>query len=113
MQRRGRPGDAARSSCEAARAAGATLVGRAALGLSWLRLDGLADDVAVARIRELRERLAPAYVTVLDAPAAVREAVDPWGPVDPVRLALMRSVKARFDPTGACRPGSSLEDSES
>jgi glycolate oxidase FAD binding subunit len=90
---------------EAARAMGATLVGRAALGLSWLRLDGLADDVAVARIRELRERLAPASVTVLDAPAAVREAVDPWGPVDPARLALMRSVKARFDPTGACAPG--------
>jgi glycolate oxidase FAD binding subunit len=90
---------------EAARAAGATLVGRAALGLSWLRLDGMADDVAAARVTELRERLAPASVTVTDAPAAVREAVDPWGPVDPARLALMRSVKARFDPTGACAPG--------
>jgi glycolate oxidase FAD binding subunit len=44
-------------------------------------------------------------VIVTDAPAAVREAVDPWGPVDPARLALMRSVKARFDPTGACAPG--------
>ena len=55
--------------------------------------------------RELRERLAPASVTVTDAPAAVREAVDPWGPVDPARLALMRSVKARFDPTARCAPG--------
>jgi glycolate oxidase FAD binding subunit len=90
---------------EAARAAGATLVGRAALGLAWLRLDGMADDAAAARVTELRERLAPASVTVTDAPAAVREAVDPWGPVDPARLALMRSVKARFDPTGACAPG--------
>ena len=45
---------------EAAQAAGATLVGRAALGLSWLRLDGLSDDDAVARVTELRERLAPA-----------------------------------------------------
>jgi glycolate oxidase FAD binding subunit len=90
---------------EAARAAGATLVGRAALGLSWLRLDGMADDAAAARVTELREWLAPGSVTVTDAPAAVREAVDPWGPVDPARLALMRSVKARFDPTGACAPG--------
>ncbi len=57
------------------------------------------------RIRALREELAPASVTVLDAPAAVREAVDPWGPIDPGRLALQRSLKARFDPTGACAPG--------
>jgi len=90
---------------EAARAAQATVVGRAALGLSWLRLDGLDDATARARIGELREALAPHPVTVLDAPAAVREAVDPWGPVDPVHLALLRSVKARFDPTGACAPG--------
>ena len=88
-----------------ARDAGATLVGRAGLGLSWLRLDGLADATAVARVQELREALAPAPVVVLDAPAAVRDAVDPWGPADPVHLALLRSVKARFDPTGACAPG--------
>jgi glycolate oxidase FAD binding subunit len=41
---------------------------------------------------------------VLDAPAEVRAAVDPWGertgPVD-----LMRKVKARFDPAGVCAPG--------
>jgi glycolate oxidase FAD binding subunit len=90
---------------EAARTANATLVGRAGHGLSWLRLDGLDDATAIARIGELRGALAPFPVTVLDAPAAVREAVDPWGPVDPVHLALLRSVKARFDPTGACAPG--------
>jgi glycolate oxidase FAD binding subunit len=90
---------------EAARSAQATLVGRAGHGLSWLRLDGLDHATAIARIGELRGALAPFPVTVLDAPAAVREAVDPWGPVDPVHLALLRSVKARFDPTGACAPG--------
>jgi glycolate oxidase FAD binding subunit len=42
---------------------------------------------------------------VLDAPAAVRAAADPWGPVEPGRLALLRSVKARFDPTGALARG--------
>jgi glycolate oxidase FAD binding subunit len=89
----------------AARDAGATLVGRAGLGLSWLRLDALDDATAVARVQALREALEPAPVVVLDAPAAVRDAVDPWGPVEPVHLALLRSVKARFDPTGACAPG--------
>jgi glycolate oxidase FAD binding subunit len=96
---------ALREVLEAARDVDATLVGRAALGLAWLRLDGLADDEAVARIAALRERLDPAAVTVLDAPAAVRAAIDPWGPVDPGRLALLRSVKARFDPTGALARG--------
>jgi len=90
---------------QAARDVGATLVGRAGLGLSWLRLDGLDDATAVARIAALRERLAPASAVVLDAPLAVREAIDPWGDVDPARLALQRSVKARFDPTGTCAPG--------
>jgi glycolate oxidase FAD binding subunit len=90
---------------EAARAAGATVVGRAALGISWLRLDGIDDATAVARIAQLRDVLAPASVVVLDAPGAVREALDPWGPIDPGRLALLRSVKARFDPTGTCAPG--------
>jgi glycolate oxidase FAD binding subunit len=94
-----------REVLEAAREAGATVVGRAALGLSWLRLDGRDDATAIARVQALRERLADAHVSVLDAPGAVREAVDPWGPVDPARLALLRSVKARFDPTGACAPG--------
>ncbi len=94
-----------RGVLEAASRAGATLVGRAGLGLSWLRLDGMDDAAAIDRVRALRKELAPASVTVLDAPAAVREAVDPWGPVDPGRLALQRSVKARFDPTGACAPG--------
>jgi glycolate oxidase FAD binding subunit len=96
---------ALRTVLEAARDAGATVVGRAALGLSWLRLDGLDDATAIARVEALRRDLAPASVTVLDAPAAVREALDPWGPVDPARLALLRSVKARFDPTGACARG--------
>jgi FAD/FMN-containing dehydrogenase len=32
-------------------------------------------------------------------------ALDPWGPVDEVRLALMRRVKQRFDPRGICNPG--------
>jgi glycolate dehydrogenase FAD-binding subunit len=40
---------------------------------------------------------------VLAAPAGLRERLDIWGPVG--GLELMRSVKARFDPTGVFAPG--------
>jgi glycolate oxidase FAD binding subunit len=89
----------------AAATAGADLVGRAGLGLSWLRMEGLEDVAAAERVAELRAALHPSPVVVLDAPAAVREAVDPWGPIEPAHLALLRSVKVRFDPTGTCAPG--------
>jgi len=89
----------------AARDGGFTLVGRAALGLSWLALEDVAPEEAVTRVRALRERVAPASAVVLDAPDAVRERLDPWGPVDPGRLELMRRVKARFDPAGILNPG--------
>jgi glycolate oxidase FAD binding subunit len=89
----------------AAREGGFALVGRAALGLSWLRLDGAAPEDALARVAALRERVAPSSAVVLDAPDAVRAGLDPWGPVDPARLELMRRVKARFDPAGILNPG--------
>jgi glycolate oxidase FAD binding subunit len=78
---------------------GGTMVARAGLGLTWIQL-----EPTVAAIEELRRRLAPAPCVVLDAPAEVRAALDPWGgetgPVD-----LMGKVKARFDPAGICAPG--------
>jgi hypothetical protein len=86
---------------EAACDAGARAVGRGALGLLWVTL----PDADPEAVRALRARLAPAACVVLDAPVAVREAVDPWGDVDPGLLALMRSVKARFDPLATCNPG--------
>lgn len=74
-------------------------VARAALGLAWVTLP------EPAAVEELRARLAPAPCVVLDAPQAARASLDPWGPVDAGRLALMRRLKARFDPQGACNPG--------
>jgi FAD/FMN-containing dehydrogenase len=41
---------------------------------------------------------------LLDAPAELRAAVDPWG-VDGPAVALARRVKQRFDPAGVCNPG--------
>jgi glycolate oxidase FAD binding subunit len=73
----------------AADACGGTLVGRVALGSSFIELDPGA-------VSQLRERLAPAHVRAED---------DPWGPVQPAALELMRRIKERFDPSGTCNPG--------
>jgi glycolate oxidase FAD binding subunit len=86
----------------AARDAGARVVGRAALGLSWLTFEG--DDLP-ARIEAVRAALAPHACTVLDAPEAVRGEIEPWPTVEPGALAVMRRVKERFDPARLFRPG--------
>jgi glycolate oxidase FAD binding subunit len=83
----------------AAEACGATLVGRAALGLTFAEV----DPDAVTR---LREELAPGTVaTLLDAPEALRAQIDPWGAAERPAVALMRRVKQRFDPAGTCNRG--------
>jgi FAD/FMN-containing dehydrogenase len=76
-------------------------VARAGLGLVWITL----PDASAEAVRELRARLAPAPCVVLDAPEALRAEVDPWGEVGSGELELMRRVKARFDPHGACNAG--------
>ena len=79
--------------------AGGTLVGRAALGTSYI-------EIAPDSISALCEALPPTAVTVLlDAPAALRDSFDPWGAAEGPALELMRRVKPRFDPAGACNPG--------
>jgi glycolate oxidase FAD binding subunit len=76
-----------------------TLVGRAALGSSYIELDPEA-------VEPLRAGLpAGAVGVVLDAPASSRATLDPWGAITPNALELMRRVKQRFDPVGACNPG--------
>jgi FAD/FMN-containing dehydrogenase len=42
---------------------------------------------------------------VLDSPLELRTAEDPWGVSEGPELTLMRRVKQRFDPAGACNPG--------
>jgi glycolate oxidase FAD binding subunit len=82
---------------------GASMIGRAGLGLSWMTL-GQADIPAlVSNIEEVRRRLHPFPCVVLDAPLEVREKVDVWGDDRPAPL--MRRVKARFDGPGVCNPG--------
>jgi glycolate oxidase FAD binding subunit len=83
----------------AAEAAAGTLVGRVALGTSYVEV---APD---ARARFEQALPAGARSIVLDAPAEVRRQLDPWGSVDAASLELMRRIKARFDPAHACNPG--------
>lgn len=100
----GRPTGLA-GACDAAQIAGATLVGRAALGLWWIELPTAAPGELVSAIARLRKVLAPAPCVVLDAPAHVRAHLDPWDHVEDPAVVLMRRVKQRFDPTCTCNPG--------
>ena len=86
----------------AAQAVGASLVGRAGLGLSWMTLDGDVGELA-ANVEEVRRRLRPFACVVLDAPTELKEKVEVWGEDEVAPL--MRSLKARFDPHGVCNPG--------
>ncbi|HEX2054261.1 MAG TPA: FAD-binding oxidoreductase [Actinomycetota bacterium] len=89
----------------AADSIGAAAVGRAGLGLAWLRLEQPGPAEAAASVEDLRSRLAPRPVVVLDAPAEIREKIDVWGSQPESLLALTRRVKDRFDPSGVCNRG--------
>jgi hypothetical protein len=77
-----------------------TLVGRAALGISFVELEPAAVDGLVATLPT------GAHVVLLDAPGELRAQCDVWGaPTGAGGLELMRRVKARFDPAHVCNPG--------
>jgi glycolate oxidase FAD binding subunit len=82
----------------AAERRGAALVGRAGIGVHWLR-------ASTESVLDLRRDLAPFPCVLQDAPAALRAEIDPWDVDDPALLALSRRVKERFDPAGTCSPG--------
>jgi glycolate oxidase FAD binding subunit len=83
----------------AADASDGTLVGRAALGTSYL-------EVAPNAVATLREALPPtARAVLLDGPASLRTGGESWGAQPGSELELMRRVKDRFDPAHTCNPG--------
>ena len=106
-RRRGRSGGrptSLRLVLESAREAGATLVGRARSACRGCASTARpttpprpASASCASGLRPPRSRSR--------TPRPPCEDPSPWGPVDPARLALMSSVKDRFDPTGACAPG--------
>ena len=81
------------------------LVGRASLGVLYLRLDG--DAEAQARlVMELRGRLpiGRGSAMIMRGAPHLKSLVDVWGPIGD-GLRIMREVKRRFDPTGILNPG--------
>ncbi len=83
-----------------AAAAGATVVSRAVLGLSWIALEP-GDDLA-ERVRTIRSALAPRACTVLDGAPRI---ADPWPDAGGAQV-VMERLKARFDPARIFLPGS-------
>jgi len=87
--------------------AGGLVTGCARLGLFRVVLTGAEVEAAARLVTTLREAVAPVEGSVIvhAGPRALRERVDPWGPVAPEVLALLRAVKATFDPAGVLNPG--------
>ncbi|MDR7301189.1 FAD-binding oxidoreductase [Haloactinomyces albus] len=82
--------------------------GSAGLGVVHARVPEDAEPAAVAElVRGLRAVTAAhgGYAVVVCASAAVRAAVDVWGPVADGALALMRRTKDQFDPERLLSPG--------
>jgi glycolate oxidase FAD binding subunit len=94
----GRPTDLP-AVIRAADANGATVVSRAALGLSWLAF-APGEDLA-ERVTAVRQALAPRACTVLDGAGRVS---DPWPDAGGAQV-VMERLKARFDPARIFRPG--------
>lgn len=70
--------------------------------------DGLpAADWLSGAVSGLRAALAAegGSLVVERAPRALKDTVDVWGPVAPEALAIMRRLKAEFDPGGVLNPG--------
>jgi len=84
---------------------GAAVVGRAAHGVSWMKLGPRSDAELVESVASLRRELAPSPCAVLDAPEAIRERIDAFGLEAAPERALMSSVKNRLDPLDGCNPG--------
>ena len=80
------------------------LRGAAGIGVLHAEVPESTDPAAVADlVGDLRARCD--YAVLLQAPQEVRAVVDPWGPIDPGVLTLMRRTKDQFDPGHRLAPG--------
>jgi glycolate oxidase FAD binding subunit len=81
--------------------------GCAALGTFRIVLRDARPEPAARLVHGLREFVGPrgGSATIRGGPRAVREAIDPWGPVADGALSLMRELKRAFDPTAMLNPG--------
>jgi glycolate oxidase FAD binding subunit len=85
----------------------AAISAHAGLGVWHVALDHAAADSVAALVPLLRDALADhgGYVVITGGPVEVRRRVDPWGPIADDALAVMRSIKATFDPERRLNPG--------
>ncbi len=87
----------------------ARMMAEAGNGVLRSRLEGSlsAEEWDQRVIVTLREQVASegGSVVVEAAPRALKESLDVWGPADPGALAIMKRLKAEFDPRGILNPG--------
>jgi len=84
-------------------------VGEAGNGILRAAVEGSVSPATWAReiVAPLREALAAegGSLVVERAPLYLKSAADVWGPIPESALAVMRRLKAEFDPRGVLNPG--------
>ena len=85
----------------------AALAGCAALGTLDVMLPAPPTPEATRIVDRMRQGVAAlgGHVIVRRAPVDVRRAIDPWGPVDPSVMTLMKGLRDEFDPRRVLNPG--------
>lgn len=79
------------------------LIGRASVGAGLLRVEGDIESQA-AIVERLRQSKVVAHATVRDAPLAVKQQIDAWGPLG-ASGTLASRVKRALDPAGILNAG--------
>ncbi len=77
-----------------------------AVGVGYLRLEGNDTGALLNVLQDLRKNLETrgGSLVILSCPLEIKSKMDVWGSAGDA-LALMRSIKAQFDPTGVLNPG--------
>ena len=77
-----------------------------AVGVGYLRLEGNDTGALLNVLQDLRKNLETrgGSLVILRCPLEIKSKMDVWGSSGDA-LALMRSIKAQFDPTGVLNPG--------
>jgi glycolate oxidase FAD binding subunit len=77
-----------------------------AVGVGYLRLEAGDSGVLLNALQDLRKKLETrgGSLVLLRCPLEIKSKTDVWGSAGDA-LALMRSIKAQFDPTGVLNPG--------
>jgi glycolate oxidase FAD binding subunit len=77
-----------------------------AVGVGHFRLEGTDDAKLLSALEDLRKQLEfrGGSLVILRCPLEIKSKMDVWGSAGDA-LPLMKSIKARFDPTGMLNPG--------